>query len=87
MPFIYVTPEVFIVVGGTAVYHAYKDDFADQPLDCWFQVASQDGYTQFDIRDLDDCGDDAETLRQAVRDGSLAKLAGHALIPESSKGE
>ena len=82
MPFIYVEPGVFIVVDDIAIYHAYKDDFADRPLDCWFQVDSKDGYTQFDIRDLDDCGDDAETLRQAVRDDSLARLAGHPLEPK-----
>ena len=81
MPFIYVEPEVFSVVDGIAVYHAYKDDFADRPLDCWFQVDSKDGHTEFDIRDLDDCGDDAETLRQAIRNGSLAQLVGHALEP------
>lgn len=48
-------PEPFISHLGVTIYHAYKDEFSDIPLDYWYSTnedALPGSEYEFDIRDL-----------------------------------
>lgn len=51
MPVRWVEPEFFMEHRGVRVYHAYKDDDSETPLEFWYLAATGKNI-EFDVRDL-----------------------------------
>jgi hypothetical protein len=48
-------PEVFLRHKGTRIFHAYKDEYSETPLEFWYSTsayAAPDSEYEFDVRDL-----------------------------------
>ena len=53
MPYQWVEPDLFMKYQGIRVYHVYKDDDLNLPLEFWYQTDTVNGQTlEFDVRDL-----------------------------------
>lgn len=55
MPWKWVEPEEFLTNRGVRIFHAYKDEFSDVPLEFWYSTSSTAGPESpynFDVRDL-----------------------------------
>jgi hypothetical protein len=73
--------EVALQHNGVTIYHAYKDDWFDNPLTYWFALSPEDEADEFDVRDLPDryqqpCIED--TLKAAIEAGLLKNPEGRA---------
>ena len=55
MPWQRIEPEVFLTHRGVRIFHAYKDELSDVPLEFWYSTSSaaEPGSPyEFDVRDL-----------------------------------
>lgn len=55
MPWEWIEPEEFLTHRGVQIFHAYKDEFSDVPLEFWYSTSSTAGSGspyEFDVRDL-----------------------------------
>ncbi len=79
---VWVKPRVFCRYKGVVVYHAYRDDDAENRLSCWYAVYPANDYgntpTVFDIRSLPAPSgkespedDHVLTIKTAIRNGLL----------------
>ncbi|MFA5553822.1 MAG: hypothetical protein WCZ89_02100 [Phycisphaerae bacterium] len=53
----WVGPEKFLLYHGVSIFHTYKDEFSDIPLEFWYSTSStaEPGSPyEFDVRDLAD---------------------------------
>ncbi len=55
MPLVWHPSEKFLTYKGVSIFHAYKDDFSDIPLEFWYSTCATaplwSGY-EFDVRQL-----------------------------------
>ena len=84
MPWEWIEPEEFLTHCGVRIFHAYKDEFSDVPLEFWYSTSStaEPGSPyEFDVRDLADyrsrCGTEEvsehERVIKAAIDAGLLK--------------
>jgi hypothetical protein len=55
MPWQWVQPEELLTHRGVRIFHAYKDDTSDIPLEFWYSTSSTSepgSVYEFDVRDL-----------------------------------
>lgn len=55
MPWEWIEPEEFLTHRGVRIFHAYKDELSDIPLEFWYSTSSTAGPGspyEFDVRDL-----------------------------------
>lgn len=55
MPWQWTEPEKFLSFRGVTVFHTYKDELSDIPLEFWYSTSSTNALgspEEFDIRDL-----------------------------------
>lgn len=55
MPWKWIEPEAFLTHRGVRIFHAYKDELSDVPLEFWYSTSSTAGPGspyEFDVRDL-----------------------------------
>jgi hypothetical protein len=53
MPFQWVDPELLMEHQGIKIYHVYKDDDVELPLEFWYEAEMEDDdIVEFDVRDL-----------------------------------
>lgn len=83
MPFVWCKPEQFLSYQGVRIFHAYKDDLSDVPLDFWYSTsdsACADSPYEFDVRELPGCQspardpdqtEHAAVIKQAIDSGLL----------------
>lgn len=83
MPYKWHPPKRFLAYRGVRIFHAYKDELSDVPLDFWYSTAdceSPGSAYEFDVRELPgfrgphDRFDEAEhkrVMRDAIAAGVL----------------
>ena len=57
MPLQWIEPEEFLTYRNVRIFHAYKDELSDIPLQFWYStsvVAGPGSSYEFDVRDLPD---------------------------------
>jgi hypothetical protein len=55
MPLVWRAAEKFLKCKGVSIYHAYKDEFSDIPLDFWYSTcdsAAPGSDYEFDVREI-----------------------------------
>lgn len=55
MPYVWQEPETFLGYQGITIYHAYKDEFSDVPVQYWYSTCGDESPgspCEFDVRDL-----------------------------------
>ena len=83
MPYVWKAPKRFLRYRGVSIYHAYKDELSDSPLEFWYSTCgyeSPGSGCEFDVRDLPgyksrrpfgDPEHDREVIRAAIQAGLL----------------
>jgi hypothetical protein len=85
-------PAVYMIYQGITVFHAYKDEFSDIPLENWFSLSEFDlpgSEYEFDIRELRtalrtkvsiirDCTDE-DVLKLAIDKSQLTSFLSRAI--------
>jgi hypothetical protein len=55
MPYVWKAPEKFLTYRGVNIYHAYKDELSDMPIEFWYSTCREESPGspyEFDVRDL-----------------------------------
>ncbi len=79
MPLRWCDPEKFLTHNDVTIYHTYKDDLSDVPLEFWYSTcanASAESEFEFDVRELPLAAqltdaDHAVIIRSAIDAGIL----------------
>jgi len=71
----WIAPEKVVTYKGVTIYHVYKHQNEDDPLEFWFTTdENEDPVYEFDIRDLNSDGNtDIETLKAAIDSGEITE--------------
>ena len=83
MPWEWIEPEGFLTHRGVRIFHAYKDELSDVPLEFWYSTCSTaelGSPYEFDVRDLpgyrsryraDEVSEHERVIRAAIDTGLL----------------
>lgn len=83
----WVDPELFLEHEGVKVFHAYKENEADEALQYWYAVEDDDDPDgiQFDVRNFDGWDHDRENHAELIRN-AIDRGGKQALLDAAAEG-